>query len=109
MSCVLYDRVTSVIPATMPGPAPAILPTVVAQHIEGAADLRVTRSVLLRAPHVGLFLLSRHDERVRAHLDGLIVAGDAGYRMAQQALDEGGFGQVFVMGVTAIERRDREQ
>lgn len=89
--------------------AAIIVSSVVAQYIEGASDLRATRSVLLRAPHAGLFLLARHDERIRAHLDGLTVAGDAGYRMAQQALEEPGVGPMFVLMVAAIERRDRQQ
>lgn len=93
----------------MPDVTPPILPAIVGQHIEGAAELRATRSLVLRAPQLSLFFLARHDERIRAHLDGLAVAGDVGFRMAQEALEEPGVGSMFVLAVAAIERRDRKQ
>ena len=89
--------------------AAPVIPEIVQQHLEESAHLRHVRSFLVRAPHVNLFQLGRHDERIRAHLDGLTVAGDAGYRMAQEALAEPGVGPMFVLMVAAIERRDREQ
>jgi hypothetical protein len=66
---------------------------VVQQHVEEAAALRHMRSVLVRAPHVGLLQLGRLDERIDAHLDGLAVAGDAGKAMALAALDRPGAGE----------------
>lgn len=89
-------------------PTASILPGVVVQHIEEVASLRETRSTLLRAPNVELLHLARHDERVYAHLDGLRVAGETGYRLAQVALDGAGVGEMFLAAVAAIERRDRE-
>lgn len=86
-----------------------IIPAIVSQHVEDAAHLRSVRSVLVRAPHVRLLQLGRADERLLAHLDGLSVAGDAGYRMAQEALETPGVGQIFVVAVLAIERRDSAQ
>jgi uncharacterized protein (TIGR02270 family) len=82
---------------------------VVAQHLEDAAVLRNTRSVLLRAPHVELKRLARLDERLNAHLDGALVAGEDGYRAALAALESPGAGQIFVAAVLAIERRDEAQ
>ena len=38
---------------------PAIIPAIVQQHAEEAAMLRHIRSVLVRAPHVGLLHLGR--------------------------------------------------
>ena len=61
------------------------IPTIVSQHVEDAASLRAVRSVLVRAPHVELLQLGRADERLHAHLDGLAIAGDDGYRLAQTA------------------------
>ena len=86
-----------------------IIPAIVAQHVEDAASLRSVRSVLVRAPHVKLLQLGRADERLYAHLDGLLIAGDDGYRLAQTALETPGVGQIFVVAVTAIERHDRAQ
>ena len=82
------------------------IPTVVAQHVEEAAHLRHVRSVLVRAPHVRLLQLGRLDERIAAHLDGIAVAGEFGTRLAQQALEQPGAGEVFVSAVCAIEGRD---
>jgi uncharacterized protein (TIGR02270 family) len=86
-----------------------VVPAVVAQHVEDAAVLRNTRSVLVRAPHVELKRLARLDERLNAHLDGALVAGDEGIRVAQAALESPGAGQLFVAAVLAIERRDEAQ
>lgn len=83
-----------------------IVANVVTQHLEDAASLRGVRAVLVRAPHVGLLHLGRTDERLAAHLDGLAVAGDAGARLAQAALEVPGVGQIFVAAVNALERQD---
>lgn len=85
------------------------VPAVVAQHLEDAAALRHTRAVLLRAPHVELKRLARLDERLSAHLDGALVAGDDGWRAALAALESPGVGQLFVAAVLAIERHDEAQ
>lgn len=90
-------------------PKRPIVPSIVSQHLEDAASLRSVRSVLVRAPHVKLLQLGRADERLLAHLDGLAVAGDEGYAMAQAALEVPGVGQLFVVAALAIERRDRAQ
>ena len=86
-----------------------VIERVVTQHAEDAADLRATRATLVRSPHVELHRLARHDERLYAHLDGLQVAGDEGYRIAQTALESPGVGEIFVVAATAIERQDRAQ
>lgn len=86
-----------------------IVQAIVAQHAEDTAALRVQRSVLVAAPHVELHRLARLDERLYAHLDGLMVAGDAGYRLAQEAIEVPGVGQLFALAVLAIERQDRPQ
>ncbi len=82
---------------------------VVSQHLEDAASLRSTRSILVRAPHVELHRLARTDERLLAHLDGLAIAGDDGFRMSQASLEVPGVGQIFVNAVLSIERRDGAQ
>jgi uncharacterized protein (TIGR02270 family) len=86
-----------------------IIPAVVSQHLEDVAALRGTRSVLLRSPHVELHRLARLDERLNAHIDGMHVAGDEGYRMAQRELERPWLGALFAVAVLAVERGDTAQ
>lgn len=79
---------------------------VVSQHLEDAAGLRVMRSVLVRAPHVGLPQLRRVDDRLCAHLDGLVIAGAEAMRMSRAGLDGVGGGYVFVLALLALGQRD---
>lgn len=83
-----------------------VVATVVQQHAEESALLSHVRSVLLRAPHVGLLQLGRIDERIAAHLDGLAVAGPAGRALCRAALERPGAGEVFAAAVLALESRD---
>jgi uncharacterized protein (TIGR02270 family) len=80
---------------------------VVQQHAEESAALRDVRSVLVRAPHVRLPELRRHDDRIAAHLDGLAVAGSDGIALCTAALERPGAGEVFALAVLAIAERDR--
>jgi len=68
--------------------------------------LRHVRSVLVRAPHVRLHQLRRLDERIAAHLDGLVVAGDYGASLCMAALERPGAGEIFACAALALERRD---
>jgi uncharacterized protein (TIGR02270 family) len=83
-----------------------ILP-VIQQHTEESAILRHTRSVLVRAPHVKLLHLARLDERIAAHLDGVAVSGEDGYRLCEAALETPGAGEVFAASVSAIGSKDK--
>lgn len=78
---------------------------VVQQHAEEVAALRHVRSVLLRAPHVQLHRLQRLDERIAAHLDGLMESGEAGLAALQAALEVPSPGVLFALGVCALQRR----
>jgi uncharacterized protein (TIGR02270 family) len=93
-------------PARPTSPQRPIVPVVVQQHVEEIASLRLVRTVLVRAPHVGLLQLGRLDERMAAHLDGLAVAGEAGKALALTELERAGTGPVFALGVRALEERD---
>ena len=83
-----------------------VVSVVVQQHAEESAMLRHVRSVLVRAPHVGLLHLGRLDERIAAHLDGLAVAGEYGSKLCLAALERPGCGEVFALAVRALESRD---
>jgi hypothetical protein len=76
---------------------------VVEQHVEEAAALADLRRFHVRAPHVNLEHLARLDERLAAHLDGVKVAGEAGWKYCEQSLAAGRAGNVFVATVSAIE------
>jgi uncharacterized protein (TIGR02270 family) len=86
-----------------------IIVNVVTQHVEDAASLRHVRSVLVRAPHVGLLQLGRLDERIEAHLDGVRVAGEGGTALARTALEQAEVGSIFTVMVGAIERHDVDE
>lgn len=76
---------------------------IVSRHVEDAADLWSTRSMLIRAPHVKLKHIDRFDERIAAHLDGIAVAGEAGWQCCETALASAGAGALFTSTVRAIE------
>ena len=83
------------------------IPAIVDQHVEVAMHLHGTRQVLLDSPHARLHQLARLDERLFAHLDGLMLAGVAGQRASDAALIAPfGGGEVFVAAVLALEARD---
>nr|WP_284504512.1 TIGR02270 family protein [Caballeronia sp. ATUFL_F1_KS4A] len=85
--------------------ASGVLFRVLEQHVEDAAALRRIRSRLVRAPHVRLSDLTRLDERIAAHLDGIAVAGRAGLRSSIRALEHAGKGELFTAAVGCIEAR----
>lgn len=92
--------------AQPPRAQPPVLDFVVHQHAEEAAMLRHQRTRLVRAPYAGLLQLARLDERIEAHLDGLLVAGAAGQAAALRCLDEDPTGAAFVLGVLALRTCD---
>lgn len=85
-----------------------VIETVIVQHVESAGLLWGQRSLLLGAPHARLHHLRRFDDRLAAHLDGLAIAGGAGLRLSEAALETPLSGFVFVVAVCALEQRDEE-
>lgn len=83
-----------------------VIPVVLAQHVETAVHLAGLRPALLSAPHVALRHLARSDERLAAHLDGLIVAGPAGIRALEQTVEETSAAAVFVGSVCSLSDPD---
>ena len=76
----------------------------VEQHAEEAAFLWLIRDAAVRVPHYLLWELAKLDDRVEAHLDGLRVALEPGWKIARTALIEiGEPGEVFAAGVLAFE------
>jgi uncharacterized protein (TIGR02270 family) len=82
---------------------------VVEQHAEEAAFLWTQRDRAVLAPNYKLKDLVRLDERVEAHVDGLRVAGQFGWRLCEKALEKEGAGEMFAAGVLAFESGDAER
>ncbi|MFL6601955.1 MAG: TIGR02270 family protein [Steroidobacteraceae bacterium] len=79
-----------------------VVPVVLRQHVEDAAILHATRTVLTAAPHVRLRHLRRFDERLEAHLDGLAVAGEHAWPLCEAALERPSSGATFAAAIRAI-------
>jgi uncharacterized protein (TIGR02270 family) len=86
----------------------SVLP-IVEQHLEDVVVLHGNREVLLSSGHTSLLNLLRIDERLAAHLDGLNIARDQGWRLCEAALEVPSRGALFAATVCAIgdKRRDR--
>lgn len=81
--------------------------SIIEQHLEMGSHLHSTRRLLLSGPHVNLDKLSRLDERLLAHLDGLAIADEVGRRTSDTTLTAPfGAGEVFVAAVLALQARD---
>lgn len=83
---------------------PAI-PLVVQQHVDDAVVLRHVRTNLLRSAHVQLHRLSRQDQRIAAHLDGVAIAGAEGLSILEAELEGPSAGVVFSLSVCALQSR----
>jgi uncharacterized protein (TIGR02270 family) len=86
-----------------------VIQTIIDQHAEEAAFLWLLRDADVGAPHYTLKDLADLDERVEAHIDGLRVAGEAGWTTCEAALQLDEPGEVFAAGVLAFEAGDGER
>jgi uncharacterized protein (TIGR02270 family) len=82
---------------------------VVSRHAEEAAFLWMLRNRAVDEPHYSLEDLATLDQRVEAHLDGLRIAGDVGWRFCKQNHANEGPGEVFALSVMAFGVGDRER
>lgn len=78
----------------------------VERYVEGGSFLWLLRDRAAIAPHYSLKDLAKLDGRVEAHLDGVRIAGDAGWEICRDALGPGESGEVFTAAVLAFERGD---
>ncbi len=76
------------------------------QHASEAAFLWVLRDRAVRSPRYDLAALKELDERLDAHLQGLLHAGDDGWQQCRDALQWHEPGEVFTASVVAVQRRD---
>ncbi|WP_176722281.1 TIGR02270 family protein [Candidatus Thiosymbion oneisti] len=84
----------------------SIIAPIVSQHAEEAAFLWLLRDVAVSAPHYSLADLAELDSRVEAHIEGLRVAGDAGWSCCVEGLQQEESGEVFAAAVIALEGED---
>ena len=76
---------------------------IISQHVEEAAFLWLLRSNAISQPHYALKDLTKLDDRVEAHLDGLRVAGEPGWELCRAALGNEEAEEVFAASVMAFE------
>lgn len=89
----------------MSTPETRVIPEVLEQHAEELAHLRSMRRFNVRAPHIKLKYLARLDERIVAHLDGLLEAGENAWPYCEPMLELASAGTVFAVTVLALSTR----
>lgn len=83
------------------------IPIILTQHAEDAAVLWERRKRAVDAPHYNQMYLARLDEQLEAHVDGLRVAGVAGWEEAVAAFEAiGGGGEIFTASTLAFGHDD---
>ncbi len=79
---------------------------IIEEHAEEASFLWLLRCAAVKAPHYNLAALADLDDRLEAHLDGLRIAGQAGWEICKEALRQNEAGGVFAASVLAFEMGD---
>ena len=80
-----------------------IIPRIIEQHAEDAAFNWLIRNYAVSEPHYGLAHLTHLDDRVEANIDGLRIAGDAGWEICLGAMGIEEQGEIFTAAVLAFE------
>ena len=80
-----------------------VIKGIIAQFAEESAFLWAQRTRAVDAPHFSLHDLARLDERLEAQIDGLRVAGEAGWDACAQVLGSDLPGDCFAPAILALE------
>lgn len=83
-----------------------VIEPIVSQYAEEASFLWLLRDAAVRSPEYSLRELSRLDSRIDAHLDGLTVAGEHGWKVCVDELDWAEPGEVFTASAIAFASDD---
>src|SRR5258708_8256049 len=83
-----------------------VLQKIIAVHGEEAAILWNSRRRAVSEAQYTVVSLAELDEGVDAHLDGLRIAGEAGWKLCEKQLESNGGGEFFVAGVLVFESGD---
>lgn len=86
-----------------------IIEPVISQHAEDASFLWLQRNAAVNEPHYSLADLTKLDNRVEANIDGLRIAGDAGWAICKQALAWEEAGEFYTAAVLAFESGDKNR
>ncbi len=79
---------------------------ILAEHVDEASFLWLQRGHAVRAPNFDPQQFADLDERLAAHVDGLRVAGEDGWKLIEEELDNEGPEVFFVAAVLALEAGD---
>jgi uncharacterized protein (TIGR02270 family) len=79
-----------------------VIRTIIDQHAADAAFLWLLRDRMVSQPHFLARDLASLDERIEGHLDGLRIAGEAGWLACQDALQYNEPGEIFTAAVMAF-------
>lgn len=79
------------------------------QYVEEASFLWELRSGAVKQPHYHPSDIKVLEQRIQAHLDGLLTAPEIAWRICKEALEDMGPGEVFTASVVAFRRRDRSE
>jgi uncharacterized protein (TIGR02270 family) len=81
-----------------------VIPAILTEHALNAAFLWQLRDGAVGAPHYLLSDLAQLDDRIDANIDGLRLAGEAGWEsLTSQLVEIGEVGEVFAAGAKAFE------
>ncbi|MBE7446389.1 MAG: TIGR02270 family protein [Planctomycetia bacterium] len=83
-----------------------IISIIIEQHAEDKAFNWLLRDSAVHAPHYSLKDIAKLDNRVEAHIDGLRIAGEEGWKIGKEVLAMEEAGEVFTAAVLAFESGD---
>lgn len=86
-----------------------IIPVMINQHIEEASFIWLIRNGAISEPQYDLADLCNLDDIQDAHIDGLRIAGQPGWKICQEFMETGEPGEIFIAGVLAFESRIPER
>lgn len=84
----------------------ATIAPIITEHVEEACFLWLQRTDAVHAPNYSPQQFADLDERLAAHIDGLRVAGEAGWQVAESALENEGPEDFFPAAVLTLEAGD---
>lgn len=86
-----------------------IIENIITQHAEEAAFLWHQRLAAIHRPDYSLRNLAKHNDRLAAHIDGLRIAGEAGWKISEGQLAGEKPGELFVAMVLALEAKHTQR
>lgn len=90
----------------MSGPARAFIPDVLDEHLDEMAFLWGQRQNALRSPTHTMRELADLEQRIEAHVEGVLVVGDESLPLLEAELSVGDGLRVFASAYTLLRRRD---